>query len=248
MPQRLVAILVLASLVAACATKLPDRGPPPLTASPDVAPNFVVPTIRERMVFLARQEWALFGQPVAVRDGNGELALEFPPDTLATHEVQAPSLSRVLLYWYAVTREPIVGIQGELRPWSAAFISWLARGAGLTADEFPPTVAHWEYMATFLDSDNAARFVARDPRAYAPRMGDLVCASRSADVREFAALRRGPYHCDLVIASGAGAIEVIGGNVGDAVALARLEIDGRGVLMPRSGLPWVAVLEQRDTR
>ena len=103
-------------------------------------------------------------------------------------------------------------------------------------------------MATFLGSDDAARFVARDPRAYAPRMGDLVCASRSNDVREFVALRRGPYHCDLVVASGIGAIEVIGGNVGDAVALARLEVDGRGVLMPRSELPWVAVLEQRDTR
>jgi hypothetical protein len=248
MPQRIVAILVLASLAAACATKLPDRGPPPLTAAPDVAPNFAVPTIRDRMVFLARQEWALFGQPVAVRDGNGMLALEFPPNTAATHEAQAPSLSRVLLYWYTVTREPIVGVQGELRPWSAAFISWLARGAGLTADEFLPTIAHWEYIANFLGTDNGTRFVARDPRTYAPRTGDLVCASRSNEVRDFAALRRGPYHCDLVVGSGHGAIEVIGGNVGDVVALARLEVDGRGVLTPRTELPWVAVLEQRDTR
>lgn len=248
MPQRIVAILVLASLAAACATKPSDRGPPPLTAAPDVAPNFPVPTIRERMVFLARQEWAIFGQPVAVRDGNGVLALEFPPDTAATHEVQAPSLSRVLLYWYTVTREPIIGVQGELRPWSAAFISWLAHGAGLSVDEFPPTVAHWEYIASSLGSDNGTRFVARDPRTYAPRMGDLVCASRSNEVREFAALRRGPYHCDLVVGADAGAIEVIGGNVGDVVALARLEVDRRGVLTPRTESPWVAVLEQRDTR
>jgi hypothetical protein len=200
------------------------------------------------MILLARQEWVLFGQPVAIRDGNGALALEFPAGAAATHEVQAPSLSRVLLYWYGVTREPIVGFHGELRPWSAAFISWLARAAGLTADEFPPTVAHWEYITRFLGNRDGARFVARDPRAYAPRVGDLVCASRSDAVREFSALRRGPYHCDLVVAAGPAAVDVIGGNVGDAVALARLDVDGDGVLIPRPELPWVAVLEQRDTR
>lgn len=248
MPLRPIAILALSILVAACATKPPDRGPPPLTAAPDVAPNFEVPTVRERMVVLARQEWALFGQPVAVRDGNGAIALEFPPNSAATHEAQAPSLSRVMLYWYAVTREPIVGFQGELRAWSAAFISWLARGAGLTADEFPPSIAHWDYIDRFLRRDAAARFVARDPLDYAPRVGDLVCSSRSAGVREFGALHRGPYHCDLVVGSGPGAIEVIGGNVSDTVALARFAVDERGLLASRPEPPWVAVLEQRDTR
>jgi hypothetical protein len=248
MPRRSIAVLVLATLVAACAIKPADRAPAPLVAAPDVAPNFLVPTVRERMVFLAEQEWALFGQPVAVRDGNGAIALEFPADAATTHEAQAPSLSRVMLYWYAVTREPIVGFQGELRAWSAAFISWLARGAGLTADEFPPSIAHWDYIARFLRPDAAARFVARDPLAYAPRVGDLVCASRRAGIREFAALQPGPYHCDLVVRSGPGAIEVIGGNVGDTVALARLAVDERGLLAPRPDPPWVVVLEQRDTR
>jgi hypothetical protein len=245
---RIAATLAIASLAAACATKPPDRGPPPLAMSPDVAPNFLVPTVRERMVFLARQEWALFGQPVAVRNGDGELAVEFPPGASAAHEAEPSSLSRVLLYWYGVTRAPVVGLQGELRPWSAAFISWLARGAGLTTDEFPPTILHWDYIERFLGGGDGARFVARDPAAYAPRVGDLVCASRSGDVREFAALRRGPYHCDLVVASGPGGIEVIGGNVGDVVALARVELDERGLLRPRPERPWVAILEQRETR
>jgi hypothetical protein len=246
--MRVPAILAIASLAAACATKPPDRGPPPLTMSPDVAPNFLVPSVRERMVFLARQEWALFGQPVAVRGGNGEVALEFPPGVSASHEVQPSSLSRVLLYWYGVTRQPVVGTEGDLRPWSAAFISWLARGAGLTADEFPPTVAHWDYIERFLGAGDGARFVARDPATYAPRVGDLVCVSRSDAVRDFPALRRGPYHCDLVVASGDGGIEVIGGNVGDVVALIRVELDERGLLRPLPERPWVAVLEHRDTR
>jgi len=245
---RIAALLLLASLAAGCAIRPPDRSPPPLTASPAVAPNFAVPTIRERMVLLARQEWAIFGQPVAVRNGAGELVLEFPEGVPATYETQPASLSRVLLYWYEVTRAPIVGDQGELRPWSAAFISWLARGAGLTADEFPPAIAHWDYIEKFLARDEGERFVARDPAAYAPRAGDLVCISRSDAVREFAALHRGPYHCDVVVEAGNGAVEAIGGNVGDAVALTRVEADERGLLKPRPDRPWVAVLEQRDTR
>jgi hypothetical protein len=237
-------VLGAALVLTGCATR--PVGPPPLTPGPSVAPNFLVPSARERMVFLARQEWTLFGRPVVVRSADGAAAIAF--DGEATHEVQPAMLSRVLLYWYAVTRAPIVGAQGELQPWSAAFISWLALGAGLPPEEFPPTVLHWDYIERFLGARGDARFVARDPRAYAPRVGDLVCISRSAAVADFASLRRALYHCDLVVTAGAGGIEVVGGNVGDTVALARLEIDERGLLRSRDDRHWVAVIEQRDPR
>jgi hypothetical protein len=247
---RVVLLALLAALVAGCATPPagPPAGPPRLTPRADIAPNFLVPTVRERMIHLARQEWLLFGQPVAVRGDDGRIALEFPDGMPATHEAQPQSLARVLLYWYTVSRLPIVGYQGELRPWSAAFIAWLAQGAGFAVEEFPRTVAHWDYIERFLDAGDAAPFVARDPAVYAPRAGDLVCLSRSAAVRSFAGLRRGPYHCDLVVAAGPWAIEVIGGNVGDTVALKRLDVDARGLLRPRDEPPWVAVLELRDSR
>jgi hypothetical protein len=241
--MRLPALLFLAALLAAgCATA--PTGAPPLTPSVDVTPNFLVPSARERMVFLARQEWALFGRGVAVRspDGTVQLAFESEP----THEAQPAMLSRVLMYWYAVTRAPIVGRQGELEPWSAAFVSWLARSAGVPPEEFPATVLHWDYIERFLGARDGARFVARDPRLYAPRTGDLVCVSRASPIADFASLRRGPYHCDLVVAAAAGAIEVVGGNVGDAVALARFAADERGLLLPRDDRSWVAVIEQRD--
>jgi hypothetical protein len=240
------ALLLSAVLAGGCATPPPPRptGAPPLTPGPDVTPNFLVPSARERMVLLARQEWVLFGRAVAVRASDGTLQLAFEGE--ATHEVQPAMLSRVLMYWYAVTRAPIVGRQGELEPWSAAFVSWLARSAGLPPEEFPPTVLHWDYIERFLGARDGARFVARDPRAYAPRAGDLVCISRSSAVVDFASLRRGPYHCDLVVAASAGEIEVVGGNIGDAVALARYPADERGVLLPRDDRGWVAVIEQRD--
>jgi hypothetical protein len=238
------ALLFLAAAVLAAGCATPPTGAPPLTPGADVTPNFVVPSTRERMVLLARQEWALFGRAVAVRSPDGTVQLAFEGE--ATHEAQPAMLSRVLMYWYAVTRSPIVGRQGELEPWSAAFVSWLARSAGLPPEEFPATVLHWDYIERFLGTRDGARFVARDPRAYAPRVGDLVCVSRSSAIADFASLRRGPYHCDLVVAAAAGEIEVVGGNVGDAVALARFAADERGLLLPRDDRSWVAVIEQRD--
>jgi hypothetical protein len=241
--MRLTTLIACAGLLGAgCATQ--PIGAPPLTPSAAVEPNFLVPDVRERMVLLARQEWTLFGQPVVVHGTNGVARLEF--EGAATHEIQPAMLSRVLMYWYAVTRLPIVGNQGELEPWSAAFISWLAKSAGLTPEDFPLTVLHWDYIERALEAREGARFAAHDPRAYAPKVGDLVCISRSNAVAGFTELRRGPYHCDLVVGVEAGEIDAIGGNVGDAVALARYEVDERGLLMQRDDQPWVVVIEQRD--
>jgi len=233
--------LVLALLaLTGCVTQPPAETPPPLTSRVGVEPNFAVPDATARMVYLAQQEWQLFGQPVATRGADGSVNLAFPAS--ATHEVQAPMLTRVLLYWYAVTRQPIVGEQGELRPWSAAFVAWVARGAGYTRDQFPPTILHWDYIEAALAGRSA--FVTRDPLAYAPRVGDLVCAPRGFRA-DFTSLRRGPYHCDLVVAVRPEEVDAIGGNVGDVVALSPLPVDARGLLLPLPDRPWAVVLTPR---
>jgi hypothetical protein len=234
------ALVLALVLLAGCATRPPVDTPPPLTSRPDVAPNFAVPDATARMVYLAQQEWQLFGQPVAVRGTDGAVNVIFPG--AAAHEVQPPMLTRVLLYWYAVTRQPIVGDQGELRPWSAAFIAWVAHGAGYTRGQFPQTVLHWDYIEAALAGRSA--FAARDPLAYAPRVGDLVCAPRGFRA-DFATLRRGPYHCDLVVAVRPDAVDAIGGNVGDVVALSTLPADAGGVLLPLPDRAWAVVLTPR---
>jgi len=242
-PAPLLALVVAAG----CAVAPPERAPR-LTPSDDITPNFVVPDARARMVFLAREEWALFGWPV-VRNQDAESVLEFPAGVEATHEVQGSMLTRVLMYWYRVSNAPIVGNQGELRPWSAAFISWIARSAGLPQDVFPSTVLHWDYIEHALNGGDGARFVARDVRAYAPQVGDLLCAPRGeafvAEVRSFEDLRRGAYHCDLVVERRAGELDVIGGNVLDAVSLTHVALDADGRALPTPTRPWVVVLEQR---
>jgi hypothetical protein len=238
------ALLLVVALLAGCATappaERPREVPPPLTVRPDVEPNFVVPSRRDRMILLATQEWLLFGQPIVTYDAAGAPIVTFLGT--AAHEVQPAMLSRVLMYWYGVSRAPIVGPDGKLRAWSAAFIAWLARGAGYTRDEFPDTVRHWDYISRFANQEERGPFVARDPALYAPRIGDLVCNSRGAAV-EFAALPPGGYHCDIVVAEDRDAIESIGGNVSDVVARSRLPVDGSGLLQPLPERPWAVVLE-----
>lgn len=205
------------------------------------------------MVTLARQEWTLFGSPEVRESGNSGSSLSFAPGAAASHELQGPMLTRVLAYWYAVSRAPIVGHQGELRPWSAAFIAWLAQAAGYRPEEFPPTVLHWDYIERFINPPPWSPFVARDPALHAPGVGDLVCNARNDESRPdfdrqvdaFSALQRGPYHCDLVVERDGRSLRVIGGNVTDTVAMTNLPIDDEGRLRTDLKRRWVVVLEHR---
>jgi len=255
-----VALTVGVLALSGCAAPRPEpRAPAPaptLTASPTVPPAFPVPSACERMVHLARQEWTLFGSPEVTGAGDGSSKLAFPVAAAPTHELHAAMLSRVLVYWYGVSRAPIVGTSGELRPWSAAFVSWLARGAGLGGDEFPATVLHWDYIDRFMRPRATDLFETRDPARYAPNVGDLVCNAREGtfDVAvrasgrvPFAILKRGAYHCDVVVAARPGELQAIGGNVADVVALTRVPTDAEGRLMPDPRKPWAAVIARRGT-
>jgi hypothetical protein len=251
------AALLAAVLAAGCAAPRAPRAPerPPLTASPSVPPTFPVPSPCERMVHLAWQEWALFGSPEVVAQPEGGARLAFAGTAGPTHELHAPMLSRVLVYWYTVSRAPIVGPSGELRPWSAAFVSWLARGAGYTAEEFPSTVLHWDAIERFMRPRPGDPFETRDPARHAPRVGDLVCnarggtadaSARGAGMLAPSSLRRGAYHCDLVVAARPGELQAIGGNVSDVVALTRVRTADDGRLLPDPRRPWAAVIARRD--
>ena len=59
-------------------------------------------------------------------------------------------------------------------------------------------------------------------------------------------LRRGAYHCDLVVAQRPGELDVIGGNVLDAVSLAHIKLDGAGKVLPTKARPWSLAIEQRN--
>jgi len=154
-----------------------------------------------------------------------------PDQGLASHELRAVQA--------AIDRVAVIDT-----PWSAAFVSWVARQAGLGADEFQFSEAHADYAGAAWQAGDAE--AAGRPTAYAmracditrtpPRVGDLVCQARGAGagldsfekIGEVLAVRRTggsalPMHCDVVVAVDARGFDAIGGNVLQSVTRRRLD-------------------------
>jgi hypothetical protein len=254
--------LLLLALLAACATPPPPSPPSPPLPYPAAA--------RERMLRIALEEWEEWGR-IVVRDTDRRPAANGPGQ-----ESRLGNFPRVLAYWRAVEGEgrgaidrnrgryatllAQYGAPGELwgePAWSAAFISYVLRNAGVDEREFHSSAAHAFYIDSML-ADAAgfpaqASFVPRDIAAYAPVPGDLVCGDRSrrpllhwqdrlAEAGQFR-----PMHCDIVVAAGPDGVQAVGGNVADAVTLSVFPTDASGRLLARlPGHPiWFAVFENR---
>ena len=235
-------------LLTGCAVQKQGQTPT-LLAAANTTPSFVMPNARERMIYLARQEWELFGRPEV--SNNIELPIvTYPNKATQSLETLPPFFSRVFMYWYTATDLPIIGYEGEIRPWSGAFIVWLARSAGVPESDLPSTVLHWDYIQHVLSGGSEHRFVSHTINTYAPKPGDIICAPRGEafiqSIQNYNDLRRGAYHCDLVVAQRPGELDVIGGNVMDAVSLAHIKLDGTRKVLPTKARPWMLVIEQRD--
>jgi hypothetical protein len=248
--------LPVALALAGCA--LPAAPEPPLSYPPAAA---------ERVLRLALAEW---------RDWGGAVADAFAPMPARASESEPANFPRVLAYWQAVPVDHgavpdnrrryaalLAGAAGEgaglwAEPaWSAAFISWVFRSAGLDSREFPPSATHALYLDSLLADairyPDRAPFRPHAPSDYAPRPGDLLCRDRSvpplahwsARLAEPGHIR--PMHCDIVVQALPGVTEAIGGNVGDAVTLLRFPSapDGRLLPAPPGQAPLLLILESR---
>jgi hypothetical protein len=235
-------------LLTGCALQKQGQAPAILAAS-NVIPSFVIPDVRERMLYLARQEWEFFGRPEVNYDIEPP-TVTYPSKATHGHETLPPFFSRIFMYWYAVTDLPIIGYEGEIRPWSGAFIVWLARSAGVPESDLPSTVLHWDYIQYVMSADSENRFVSHAINTYALKPGDIICAPRGEafiqSIHNYNDLKRGAYHCDLVVAQRPGELDVIGGNVLDAVSLTHIKLDGAGKVIPTKVRPWILAIEQRN--
>jgi hypothetical protein len=245
MPYLFLGIVLLLS---GCAVQKQEQIPA-ITVAANITPSFAIPDVRERMLYLARQEWELFGRPEVNYDIEPP-ALTYPVKVTPGHETQPPFFSRIFMYWYTATDLPIIGYEGEIRPWSGAFIVWLARSAGVPESDLPSTVLHWDYIQHAMAAGPENRFVSHATNTYAPKPGDIICAPRGEafiqSIHNYNDLRRGAYHCDLVVAQRPGELDVIGGNVLDAVSLAHVKLDKAGKVLPTKARPWQLAIEQRN--
>ena len=226
---------------------------------------------RDAAIAIALREWRLFGQPV--RDELPGTRI-IPEDEIPMR--QEGLWQRVGEYWWlgqdagtAPARwtgkhdqrgREFPADEDDRHAWSAAFISYVMRGAG-AGSRFPYAIAHASYIDAAwrgplaLDADIAVS--AQPPERYAPQPGDLICTSRdTAPPVRFADLPATsfPSHCDIVVATTMDSLRVIGGNVGAAVAMKHVPIAGDGKLVGPDGAildpryPWFVVLRVRYDR
>lgn len=276
---RVTIMVGLAGLLAGCLGPRPPGGMPvPPACAGRQPPAAADPAAA--MVALARAEWRAWGERVIeLRPGAQVLTLpddrpqpweqERPAFArLAAYWCATPPYTN---YWalaaraagFATVQGADGGIDGTAfnrlaignspfnAPWSAAFTSWLVWGAGVPAARFRFSDTHWDYIADIMTAPPGSRaFAAHAAAAYAPRPGDLVCATRAGPpLGDWRRLLEGtrPMHCDLVVGTRACAagrcLEAIGGNVLQAVSLTLAPVDAAGRLSPTGARNWIVVLE-----
>jgi hypothetical protein len=93
---------------------------------------------------------------------------------------------------------------------------------------------------------------AERPNAYAPQPGDLICVGRGKAATltyDDLPAPRFPAHCNIVVATQAGQIEVVGGNVDSAVTMIHVPVTPDGKLAAPDGqvldtrYPWMVVIK-----
>jgi hypothetical protein len=226
-PPAVKSAAALAPLGPCPASSWKPEAPPP-TASAKVS-----------MVLLAVGEWARFGRQVVVYSADQ------PPRTeqLGIKERDAPQ--RIHDYWSAVDHPERSGLDDVA--WSAAFISWDIESAGVPRDLFCPDQRHTIFVERLVERARrpGAALIPRRPSERAPRVGDLICASRAGSGTTLDNLNRGAGHCDIVVEVKPGWAAAIGGNVADSVSRSVFPLDANGFLSPISGRPVFTVVENR---
>lgn len=246
--------LLLALLLAGCAPGplVPSPVLPPATAVLDAhIPRFArwpyQAFSREAAVQIALREWRVFGQPVVFPN------TELPFDA----EREEGLWQRIGEYWWLglnpVWREQgwtgIHDENGVIFPpaedgnyaWSAAFISYVMRIAG-AGGRFPYTATHADYIDAArrhsLGLEPGTALAAERMEIYAPQRGDLICYWRGRQSVVYDDLPAGRFagHCDIVVAIRPGALDVIGGNVDNAVSMKHIPTTLDGHLAGLDGI------------
>lgn len=188
--------------------------------------------------------------------------VERPARAAPGTEDRPPYTSRVLHYWYSLKGEGFDAEQarypdGSLLPWSAVFVSYLMKAAGVGSQQFPASQIHGDYFRAVLDRPGAYAFAALDAAEHVPAAGDLLCAPRGegnprpASLAQRAGLTRQernrplPLHCDLVVEATPEGVGAIGGNVNESLVWTQVPVDGQGRVVGLVERPWLVLLRNQ---
>jgi hypothetical protein len=245
--------LFAALALAGCAAPAPEALPPGPTPGITTALNAHVPPFarwpyqpfsREAAVQIALREWRAFGQPVV-----------FPNTELPEDEEREQGLwQRVGEYWWlgldpSWPQSGWTGIHnenGQVFPesqdgnyaWSAAFISYVMKMAG-AGSGFPYSETHSDYINAARRQGPGVALTAERMEIYAPQRGDLICywrGRRPVTYDDLPTTNRFGGHCDIVVAIKPGELDVIGGNVDNAVAMKHIPATADGHLAGPDGI------------
>jgi len=205
------------------------------------------PFSREAAVQISLREWRAFGQQVVFPN------VELPVD----EERQEGMWQRVGEYWWLGLdprwkEQAWTGIHnenGEVFPesqdgnyaWSAAFVSYVMRTAG-AGSRFPYSETHADYINAARRHEMGAQpdivITTERMEVYAPQRGDLICYWRGRRKITYDDLPTGKFggHCDFVVEIKPGELDVIGGNVDNAVAMKHIPATTDGHLAGPDGV------------
>jgi hypothetical protein len=166
-----------------------------------------------------------------------------------------PGSKRVAEYWQGGLGERNFNGCTDLA-WSAAFICWNMRQAGMRIEEFPFSSGHHAYIRWAINNTKGEKpgkaYYGRRLADYKPKAGDMIAQwrkSRKTDPDPNITFDRQPddfypSHCDIVVRTTDQQIFAIGGNVSDRVKENSFAASG-GILSPKKSL--ICVLELRKT-
>jgi hypothetical protein len=202
-------------------------------------------TVRGRVVERALAEWRVFDRPILQ---DGELLRS------GRKEGDPGQWQRVLTYWRQGLQNSSVQDRADVtsrdHPWSAAFIAYVMRQAG-AGDQFPYAASHSgsikEAIYNRKNSIKNVNLIGHRVTDYAPRPGDLLCATRSwatGQVNYDNAERFDffPSRCELVVNTTDGQIVTIGGDLLDAVTLHNIKALN-GKIAPEAVQDWLVVIQ-----
>lgn len=191
-------------------------------------------------------------EAIAQASTSGPPCLRFPDGTGA--EASAMGCQLAQRYWAIVGRVPdCTQITTGRWAWSATFLSWLMRAAGLNERQFLTGASHAMYVVDARDGILPEPAFRVAPLPAMPRVGDMVCGGRGRDkyMNDIAEIRFGgtPMHCDLVVEvdTAARVVKAIGGNVQQSVSMSLIELGDSGQIdgVTNSTVPWLLVMRNQ---